>query len=57
MDNRVASLTHQKMYQQKKILPGMVKNTHYQIVKPDRSSSLLFEFHQSRKHILKKFLF
>ena len=34
-----------------------VNNTHFQIVKPDRSSSLQFEIHPSLKHFWKKCLF
>ena len=52
MPNRVVRPTHQNVYHQKRhffkiMLQRGLNNTHFQIVKPDRSSSLLFEIHPS----------
>ena len=47
----------QKRHFFKIMLQRGVNNTHFQIVKPDRSSSLQFEIHPSLKHFWKKCLF
>ena len=44
----------EKVLFQKKVLQRGVNNTYFQIVKPERSSSLLFEIHPSLKHFFEK---